>query len=190
VPSLLEEDGDDLIIKHLYIERRMVPLNIYLENAERAGRQDRIEHAVQEYGMAIRELAIANIFPGDMLWKNFGVTRFGRVVFYDYDEIEYMTDCNFRRIPEAPNPEMEMSGEAWYSVAKNDIFPEEFRTFLLTSPKIREAFLKCHADLLDVEFWQQAQQEIRRGEVRDFYPYPESVRFCNLISVSESPSAT
>jgi isocitrate dehydrogenase kinase/phosphatase len=84
---------------------------------------------------------------------------------------------------------MEMSGEAWYSVAKNDIFPEEFRTFLLTSPKIREAFLKHHADLLDVDFWQQAQQEIRRGEVKDFYPYPESVRFCNLISAGESPTA-
>jgi isocitrate dehydrogenase kinase/phosphatase len=190
VPSLLEEDGEDLIIKHLYIERRMVPLNIYLETAEREGRQDRIEHAVHQYGMAIRELAIANIFPGDMLWKNFGVTRFGRVVFYDYDEIEYMTDCNFRRIPEAPNPEMEMSGDAWYSVAKNDIFPEEFRTFLLTSPKIREAFLKYHADLLDVDFWQQAQQAIRRGEVQDFYPYPESVRFCNLISGRDSATAT
>jgi isocitrate dehydrogenase kinase/phosphatase len=179
VPSQLEEDGADLVIKHLYIERRMEPLNLYLDRADKAGRDDLIEQAVLEYGNAIRELAIANIFPGDMLWKNFGVARFGRVVFYDYDEIEYMTDCNFRRIPAAPNPEMEMSGEPWYSVARNDIFPEEFATFLLTSPKVRQAFMKYHPDLLDAEFWKQAQASIRRGEVRDFFPYPESFRFCS-----------
>jgi len=178
-PSLMEEDGDDIIIKHLYIERRMEPLNIYLEKAERANDQARIDHAVEEYGNAIRELAIANIFPGDMLWKNFGVTRYGRVVFYDYDEIEYMTDCNFRRIPPAPYPEMEMSGEAWYSVGRNDIFPEEFGTFLLTSPTIRASFLSKHADLLDAAFWQQAQEEIRQCLVKDFFPYPETLRFCN-----------
>jgi isocitrate dehydrogenase kinase/phosphatase len=179
IPSLLEEDDDEIIIQHLYIERRMEPLNLYLERAEKAGRDDLIEKAVIEYGNAIRELAIANIFPGDMLWKNFGVTRYGRVVFYDYDEIEYMTDCNFRRIPPAPNEEAEMSGEPWYSVGRNDIFPEEFGTFLLTSPKIRAAFMRHHADLLDAGFWQQAQEDIRGGAIRDFFPYPEELRFCN-----------
>ena len=183
VPSQLEEDGDDLIIKHLYIERRMEPLNIYLDKVVRAGHDDAIDEAVEEYGNAIRELAIANIFPGDMLWKNFGVTRYGRVVFYDYDEIEYMTDCNFRRIPPAPDLEAEMSGEVWYSVARNDIFPEEFATFLLTSPKIRQAFLRHHADLLDAGFWQRAQEQIRRGVVMDFFPYPEFQRFCNVFEL-------
>jgi isocitrate dehydrogenase kinase/phosphatase len=181
IPSQLEEDGEDLIIKHLYIERRMEPLNIHLEKAERCGDEERIEEAVDEYGNAIRELAIANIFPGDMLWKNFGVTRFGRVVFYDYDEIEFMTDCNFRRIPEAPDPESEMSGEVWYSVGRNDIFPEEFATFLLTSPKIRQAFMRHHADLLDPAFWQRAQEQVRHGDVLDFFPYPEALRFCNVF---------
>jgi len=178
IPSLLEEEGDDLIIRHLYIERRMEPLNLYLERAVKAGRDDRVEQAVIEYGNAIRELAIANIFPGDLLWKNFGVTRYGRVVFYDYDEIEYMTDCNFRRIPPAPNEEAEMSGEPWYAVGRNDVFPEEFATFLLGTPQIRAAFVKHHADLLDPAFWQQAQQEIRSGEIRDFFPYAEALRFC------------
>ncbi|MBP9713705.1 MAG: bifunctional isocitrate dehydrogenase kinase/phosphatase [Sterolibacterium sp.] len=179
-PSLIEEEGDYIVIKHLYIERRMQPLNIYLDKAERENREERIEHAVSEYGNAIRELAIANIFPGDLLWKNFGVTRYGRVVFYDYDEIEYMTDCNFRRIPVAPNPEMEMSGEAWYSVGNNDIFPEEFSTFLLTSPRVREAFMRHHPDLFDADFWKTTQEEIGRGVVKDFYPYPEPLRFCNV----------
>ena len=179
IPSLLEEEGDEIVIQHLYIERRMEPLNLYLERAEKAGRDDLIEEAVIEYGNAIRELAIANIFPGDMLWKNFGVTRYGRVVFYDYDEIEYMTDCNFRRIPPPPNEEAEMSGEPWYSVGRNDVFPEEFASFLLTSPRIRAAFMKHHADLLDAGFWQRAQEDIRNGAIRDFFPYPEPLRFCN-----------
>jgi isocitrate dehydrogenase kinase/phosphatase len=182
VPSQLEEDGDDLVIKHLYIERRMEPLNLYLGRAEVAGRGDLIESAVKEYGNAIRELAIANIFPGDMLWKNFGVTRYGRVVFYDYDEIEYMTDCNFRRIPPAPHPDMEMASEPWYSAARNDVFPEEFATFLLVSPAIRKAFMQHHADLLDADFWRSAQNDIRGGMVKDFFPYPESQRFCARFS--------
>jgi isocitrate dehydrogenase kinase/phosphatase len=157
----------------------MQPLNLYLERVANAGRDGLVEKAVIEYGNAIRELAIANIFPGDLLWKNFGVTRYGRVVFYDYDEIEFMTDCNFRRIPPAPNEEAELSGEPWYSVGRNDVFPEEFATFLLGNPLVRKAFRNHHADLLDPEFWQRAQQEIRAGAIHDFYPYPEDLRFCN-----------
>jgi len=178
VPSLMEEDGEDLVIKHLYIERRMEPLNLYLEKAEKAGRDDLVDQAVCEYGNAIRELAIANIFPGDMLWKNFGVTRYGRVVFYDYDEIEFMTDCKFRRIPPPPNFEAEMSGEVWYSVSRLDVFPEEFETFLLVTDRIREAFMRHHPDLFDAEFWQKTQAQVREGAVQDFFPYPESQRFC------------
>ena len=174
-PSAFEIDGDSVVIRHLYIERRMTPLNIYLEQAD----ETQLEHAVREYGNAIRELASANIFPGDMLWKNFGVTRYGRVVFYDYDEIEYMTDCNFRRIPPAPNPEMEMSSEAWYSGGPHDIFPEEFATFLLGKPGIRKAFLKYHRDLLDAPFWQAVQARLREGHVEDFFPYPPELRFCH-----------
>ncbi|MFZ2972761.1 MAG: bifunctional isocitrate dehydrogenase kinase/phosphatase [Ferribacterium limneticum] len=178
-PSCYEIDGDQLIIKHLYIERRMEPLNIHLDRMERSNNIEGLEHAIREYGSAIREMAQANIFPGDMLWKNFGVTRYGRVVFYDYDEIEYMTDCNFRKIPPAPDFETEMSGEVWYPVARNDIFPEEFATFLLASPQVRKVFLKHHKDLLDPKFWQDAQQKIHDGHVEDFFPYPQELRFVN-----------
>ena len=178
-PSKFEVDGDQLIIKHLYIERRMEPLNIHLDRMEKTNNLDGMEHAIKEYGSAIRELAMANIFPGDMLWKNFGITRFGRVVFYDYDEIEYMTDINFRKIPPAPDFETEMSGEIWYPVAKNDVFPEEFATFLLASPQVRKIFNKHHKDLLAPGFWQESQQKIRDGHVEDFFPYPQALRFCN-----------
>ena len=178
-PSKFEVDGDQLIIKHLYIERRMEPLNSHLDRMDKSHNVEALEHAIKEYGSAIRELAQANIFPGDMLWKNFGITRFGRVVFYDYDEIEYMTDINFRKIPPAPDFETEMSGEVWYPVHRGDVFPEEFATFLLGSPMVRKLFLKHHKDLLSPTFWQEAQEKIRSGHVEDFFPYPQALRFVN-----------
>jgi isocitrate dehydrogenase kinase/phosphatase len=187
-PSLVEEDGegDAIVIRHLYIERRMVPLNLYLERATDAER----EHAVIEYGDAIKQMVAANIFPGDMLYKNFGMTRQGRVVFYDYDEVAYLTDCHFRRIPPPRTPEDEMAAEPWYSVGPDDVFPEEFRTFLLGDDRIRAVFLAHHADLLDVEFWQRKQARIRAGVLEDVFPYPESLRFRNRYHPRNRTSAT
>jgi isocitrate dehydrogenase kinase/phosphatase len=173
-PSLLEQDGDMLIIEHVYIERRMIPLNIYLSD----GSREQIEHAVVEYGNAIKDMVAANIFPGDMLWKNFGVTRNGKVVFYDYDEIEYLTQCNFRRVPAPRNDEDEMSGEVWYTVGPLDVFPETFEPFLLGNPTVREVFLHHHADLLDADFWQSNKKRILEGYVHDVFPYDVDRRFC------------
>ncbi len=180
--SLIEEDGQRLVIKHLYIERRMIPLNIYLQDATVAGDGDAIERAVVEYGNAIKDLVAANIFPGDMLWKNFGVTRHGKVVFYDYDEIEYLTDCNFRRVPEPRNEEEEMSGEIWYSVGPKDVFPETFGPFLLGNPGVRDVFMKHHADLLDASFWQGHKERIQAGQVHDVFPYEVGKRFASTPS--------
>ena len=178
-PSLVEEDHDQIIVRHLYIERRMTPLNIWLTEAEAAGDEAKLEHGVMEYGNAIKDLVAANIFPGDMLYKNFGVTRQGRVVFYDYDEIEYISDCNFRDIPAPRNEEDEMSAEPWYSVAKNDVFPEQFGVFLLGNPKVRQYFMKHHADLLTADFWRQRKLRIQEGQVEDVFPYPQEIRFIN-----------
>ncbi|MGM9487074.1 bifunctional isocitrate dehydrogenase kinase/phosphatase [Ideonella sp. YS5] len=178
-PSLLEisdRDGDgqpEVILNHVYIERRMIPLNIFLADATR----QQMEHAVLEYGNAIKDLVAANIFPGDMLWKNFGVTRHGKVVFYDYDEIEYITDCNFRRVPAPRHEEDEMSGEVWYSVGRHDVFPETFGPFLLGNPAVREIFMKHHAELLDADFWQSHKQRIAAGHVHDVFPYDPDKRF-------------
>ena len=172
-PSMVSEDGGAFAIRHCYVERRMVPLNVYLEQAL----PEEVEPAVVDYGNAIRDLAAANIFPGDMLWRNFGVTSYGRVVFYDYDEIEYLSDVSFRRIPPPPTPEAELAAEPWYGVGPHDVFPEEFATFLLGSPRLREIFLRHHADLLEPEFWQETQRQLDRGELMDFFPYPESLRF-------------
>jgi isocitrate dehydrogenase kinase/phosphatase len=174
-PSMIEYEGDCLIIRHLYIERRMVPLNLFLQNGTEAD----IDHAIKEYGDAIKELMQANIFPGDMLYKNFGVTRHGRVVFYDYDEIEYLTDCNVRHVPQAQTEEDELSAEPWYTVGPNDIFPETYGTFLLGDPTVRRHFLRHHADFFDPALWQKHKELLLRGELPDFFPYDQSVRFCN-----------
>jgi isocitrate dehydrogenase kinase/phosphatase len=175
--SLIEHDArsgqEMLVIKHLYIERRMIPLNIVLQEAE----PEQMAQAVVEYGNAIKDLVAANIFPGDMLWKNFGVTRHGKVVFYDYDEIEYVTDCNFRRVPEPRNEEEEMSGEVWYTVGPRDVFPETFATFLLGNDAVREVFMAHHADLLDAAFWQKHKEHILAGHVHDVFPYEPTRRF-------------
>jgi isocitrate dehydrogenase kinase/phosphatase len=171
--------GDPLVICHCYVERRMAPLNLYLDRAS----PDELGAAVVDYGNAIRDLAAANIFPGDLLWRNFGVTSYGRVVFYDYDEIDYLCDVNFRRIPTAPDAETELAAEPWYGVMRNDVFPEEFATFLLGDPRVREVFLRQHADLLEPEFWQAAQRRIESGELMDFFPYPEALRFRNREAV-------
>jgi isocitrate dehydrogenase kinase/phosphatase len=176
-PSIVEEEGDQVIVRHLYIERRMVPLNIWLTEAEKRGDEEAIEHAIVEYGNAIKEMVGVNIFPGDMLYKNFGVTRNRRVVFYDYDEIEYITDCNFRTIPEPRNEEEEMSAEPWYTIGKNDVFPEQLGTFLLGNPKVRKYFMKHHADLLTPQFWQARKQRIIEGHIEDVFPYPQECRF-------------
>jgi len=201
-PSQLEisdRDGDgktEVILQHVYIERRMIPLNIYLQEAfdlsqscdadgptaMRARAQ--IERGVVEYGNAIKDLVAANIFPGDMLWKNFGITRHGKVVFYDYDEIEYITDCNFRRVPEARTDEEEMSGEVWYTVGPKDVFPETFGPFLLGNPVVREVFMRHHADLLDAAFWQGHKERIAQGHVFDVFPYEQDKRF-NLSADTE-----
>ncbi|EXU79381.1 bifunctional isocitrate dehydrogenase kinase/phosphatase [Comamonas aquatica] len=177
-----DRDGDgqqEVIIRHLYIERRLVPLNLYLQECFDAGLEQpraraNMERCVIEYGNAIKDLVAANIFPGDMLWKNFGVTRGGKVVFYDYDEIEYLTDCHFRAIPPARTEEEEMSGEIWWRVGPHDVFPETFGPFLLGHPAVREVFLQHHADLLEPAFWQAHQARIQQGHMHDVFPYDPS----------------
>ncbi|MDH3535682.1 MAG: bifunctional isocitrate dehydrogenase kinase/phosphatase [Gammaproteobacteria bacterium] len=171
----ISEEGDQVVIKHLYIERRMTPLNIAVQQAD----DYYLDKLMQGYGEAVKELAGANIFPGDLLLKNFGVTGQGqgRIVFYDYDEICYLTECNFRRIPEPLYPEDEFAAEPWYSIAANDIFPEQFATFLFADNRVRQAFLKYHRDLLDADFWICKQENIRAGIYEDVFPYPQKIRF-------------
>lgn len=171
--SQLEIRENQLLFKLLYTERRMIPLNIYLKNAN----DEETRNIIEEYGNAIKQLAAANIFPGDMLLKNFGVTRHNRVVFYDYDEICPLTDCNFRKIPKPQTPEQEMASQPWYTVGPNDIFPEEFGLFFSGNPLAKKAFQTLHGDIYEPAFWEDLQQQIRSGKIIDVFPYRRQRRF-------------
>lgn len=160
-------DGDDLVITHCYVERRLRPLNLYLAEASQLAAR----HAVLDYGQAIRDLAATNIFPGDLLLKNFGVTRNGRVIFYDYDELCLVTECNFRKLPRPRTIEEEMQSEAWFFVDEDDVFPEQFISFLGLEPQQLEVFLENHADLLTPEFWREMKRRHEVGEVLEILPY-------------------
>jgi isocitrate dehydrogenase kinase/phosphatase len=194
-PSLLETTArrgqQEIIIDHAYIERRMIPLNLYLKNASETGNTDAIERATIEYGNAIKDLVAANIFPGDMLWKNFGITRQGKVVFYDYDEIEYLSECNFRKVP--PRDEVEDDGrgdeEVWFDVGPKDVFPETFGPFLLGNARVRQTFMKHHPELLDPAYWDLHKRRILAGAMLDVFPYEVQRRFVNQRLARESTHA-
>ena len=163
----VEVEGDTVLIRHCWTERRMTPLNLYLDNANDA----QVREALEDYGLAIKQLAAANIFPGDMLLKNFGVTRHGRVVFYDYDEICFLTEANFRHIPAPRTPEDEMASEPWYSIGPLDVFPEEFPPFLFADAGQRRLFDELHGELYNADYWKGLQDAIRAGKVIDVFPY-------------------
>ena len=165
-------EADGVIVNHAYVERRVTPLDIFLKEAEGA----EAISAVIDWGKAIKDLAVSNIFPGDILLKNFGVTRLGRVVFYDYDELCLLTDCNFRRLPPPSVYEDEMADEPWFYVDENDVFPEDLQNFIELSGSLKKEFLKHHSDLFQVEFWQQTQDKIRAGELPHIFPYSDHCR--------------
>ena len=163
----VEVVDDNLLIKHVYIERRVRPLNLYINEVSR----EKAEQAVLDYGQAIKDLARTNIFPGDLLLKNFGVTRHSRILFYDYDEVSLITACNFRDIPQANNDVNELRSEPWYYVAPNDMFPEEFIKFLSMDKELRSLFLVVHGELLTAEYWREIISMHRSGKVSLVVPY-------------------
>lgn len=173
VNSLVQITDKELIIKHVYTERKMIPLNIYLETCTTEEAKD----VVEEYGYAILQLAKANIFPGDMLTKNFGVTRQKRVVFYDYDEIEFLTDMNFRWKPKAETYEQIYASEPWYEIKANDVFPEDFKKWMIGRADVKEHFFNYHQDLFNPDYWCELQKQIRKGEFIHAFPYPNQIRF-------------
>jgi isocitrate dehydrogenase kinase/phosphatase len=173
--SIVKTEGGDVIIEHAYVERRLRPLNLFLREND----TESIAAAGRDYGQSIKDLAASNIFPGDLLTKNFGVTRHGRVVFYDYDELCFLTDCQFRKLPEARTPEDEMAAEPWFSVREHDIFPEEFLQFLSFPKPALAALLGHHREIFTPDFWRAIQRQIGAGEIPEVFPYRAERRLAN-----------
>lgn len=162
--------GEDVLFGTIYVERRVTPLDMYLRSV--AAQEAR--RAINDYGTAIKNLAASNIFPGDMLLKNFGVTSRGRVVFYDYDEITELTHCRFRALPISDDPLDEIAATPNYGVGPNDVFPEELPRFLGLGDELRAALEERHADLFHPAFWRDVQQRIAAGEIIEILPYRRS----------------
>ena len=173
IGSSIVISGKALILKHVYVERKMTPLNLYINQCD----NKTLESVMHDYGKAIKELAGANIFPGDMLMKNFGVTRWGRVVFYDFDEICPLTDCNFRDVPHTQNALEELSSNSYFDIAENDIFPSQFKVFFSANDIAFNYFNNEHSNLFLATFWQSCQQQVHNGYLPDVYPYKQSWRF-------------
>jgi len=173
VNSLLEITADELILKHVYIERRMIPLNIYLESCS----TEDARQAVEEYGNSILEMGKANIFPGDMMTKNFGVTRQKRVIFYDYDEIEFLTDMNFREKPIPETFEQIYASSPWYDIAQNDVFPQDFKRFMIGRQDVKDHFFDFHSELFNPAQWKLIQAKINSGQGIHAFSYPQKIRF-------------
>ncbi len=181
VGSSVTIEGDLLIIKHLYMENKMIPLDLYIKDTQN---KDDLKHIVNDYGRAIDELINADIFPGDMLTKNFGVTRQKRVVFYDYDEITTMDRPVFRKIPEARHEEDEMAAEPWYYVGPDDVFPEEFKLFMFSQNDSKKIFSKSYEKLLSADYWKSVQDNIKQGNINNYYPYRQRYRMSQIYSQS------
>jgi isocitrate dehydrogenase kinase/phosphatase len=182
--SIVKMDGGDVVIAHAYVERRLRPLNLFLRENE----AEAIAAAGRDYGQSVKDLAASNIFPGDLLTKNFGVTRHGRVVFYDYDELCFLTDCHFRELPEARTPEDEIAAEPWFSVREHDIFPEEFLQFLSFPEPALAALLQHHGEIFGADFWRAIQRQIRAGEIPEVFPYRKERRLTNDQARSLGPA--
>ena len=166
-----------MVINHVYSVRQVYPLNLYLREMT----TDKAVAAAIDWGWAIKDLAAANVFPGDLFTKNFGVTNHGNVVFYDYDELVLLEECRFRSIPQSDDPSDEMRSQPWFSVEPGDVFPEQFPTFMAfpndVSPEVRLRFDEVHSDLYTPAFWKGVQDSLARRDLPDFYPYAEGLRF-------------
>lgn len=164
--------GDRVHVDLAWVERKLTPLNIYVRKAP----AERAVFALGEYARAIRDLAACDIFPGDLLLKNFGVTRHGRVALYDYDELVELGSITFRDIPEARRPEEEASAEPFFAVGAYDVFPEEFARFLGLPERLRGVLLETYPEIFTAAWWRQMQAQVRSGKVREFPPYPPERR--------------
>jgi isocitrate dehydrogenase kinase/phosphatase len=183
--SGVRQDGDDLVFAQIYVERRLVPLNLYLQAAS----AEAAERVLLDYGQALKDLARTNLFAGDLLFKNFGVTRHGRVIFYDYDEVCPLTDCVFRDLPVASDPDDEMRAEPWFYVGEHDVFPETFRNFLPMG-SASAAVLRRHNNLFDPQFWRDTQQRIQTGEALEVLPYEPLPAGATEVPVAQALQAS
>ena len=169
-------NDDYVIIKHLYLQRKVIPLPLYLE-IERD--PEVIREVIIDYGYFLQEIAAVGVFPADLfnIW-NCGVTSRRRIVLFDYDDIESLLDINFREKPLPHNQIDELIPDEDRIVAySNDFFMDEMKTFMGIPKSLQGVFNQIHGDLFKVDFWHKMQQRVRRGDILDIIPYDRERQF-------------
>ena len=165
-------ERDVVLVRHCYVERRLQPLDLYARRMPEA----EARRAVVDYGQAITDLACSGIFPGDLLLKNFGVSRHGRALFYDFDELCLLEEVNFRDLPEAREEDETRPLEDWLYARRDDVFPALFPRFLGLPPALRQALLEAHPGVFEAAWWRAIQARLRGGGHIDVPPYPADAR--------------
>jgi len=177
--ELLEEcaetvvaEGDAVLVRHCYVERRLRPLDLHARERPEA---DALR-AVIDYGQAVTDLARSGIFPGDLLLKNFGVSRHGRALFYDFDELCLLEEVRFRDLPQVREEDETRPLEDWLYARRDDVFPALFPNFLGLSPGLRGTLLEAHPGIFEAGWWRDVQARLRGGGYLDVPPYPAAAR--------------
>ncbi len=179
-PALLDEilqqaagsvqlDADGVFIRSLIVQLKIVPLPVYIRNAT----EEQTWAVIRSLGHCIRNNAATNIFNKDLDSRNYGIGRYGRVLLFDYDAVEKLTDVKIRT-----NTEREPGEETvpeWFFEDGVIFLPEEMEYGMqLNNEWARRAFRAQNADLLTVDYWEGVQQKLLRGEVPGLRMYPRA----------------
>lgn len=186
-PALLEEfrlaargnitiTDEYVILHHLYVQRKVVPLPMYFQNEKNP---EEIRQVLIDFGYFLKDLAASGVFPCDLFntW-NYGVTHWGRVVLFDYDDVLPIEQITFRVKPEPKNEFEETEPEENRIVAtQDDFFMDEIDRYSGIPPLLKGVFKSVHGDLYTMKFWDDLTGQLRNGEIFDVIPYDRNKRF-------------
>jgi isocitrate dehydrogenase kinase/phosphatase len=166
--------GRALVFKYLIAQRKLTPLNVFLEGAP----EDKAVRAMVNLGFCIRNNAAANVFNKDFDARNYGVSRYLKIYLYDYDAVEALTDVKVRSNRDRCDGEED--APAWFFEPGLIFLPEEIEAGLrVRNRALRRAFRTAHSDLMSVEYWEGLQQALRAGQVPGTHTFPETCHLGN-----------
>jgi isocitrate dehydrogenase kinase/phosphatase len=165
-----------IVLRHVYVQRKVVPLPIFFHSEMNP---EGIRHVLLDFGYFLKDIAASGVFPSDLfnIW-NYGVTPWGRVVLFDYDDVVPIERVTFREKP-LPRAEFEETEaeEDWIVASEEDFFVDEIDRFSGIPEPLKGVFKSVHGDLYTLRFWQELAERLSRGELFDVVPYERGKRF-------------